>query len=382
MPAAEPKAVQVTVPALLSRIAEIAPTLEEGARQSEVACHLVDASVQALEAGGFFRLWWPQELGGPGAGLVDGIAVIEALAQVDTASAWNVAVGTTSGGAAGAYLPDQAVEAIFAGGPVIVAGQMAPIGQATPVDGGLRVTGRWSFGSGIHQATWVLGGVKIGEADGTPEAALVFVPRDQVQVDEESWQVMGLSGTGSCDYSMTDVFVPEGFWCSFPAPRRIRGGPAFDLHIPAQVIILHAGFAMGAARRSLREITQLARTKMRAFAPGSVGSRMTFQRDLAEAEARLTSACLYIYDVARRTEQAAPGDLPRLFLEGRAASRYVTDVALDIATWAYRNGGGTSLRLNSPLQRVVRDLMAASQHVFVDEIAYTAFGAQLLEVQS
>lgn len=378
---AKAQAQRVTVSDLLEKVGEIAPVLESGANESEAECHLAASSVEALHEAGFFKLWWPEELGGTGAGLADGVAVIEALAEVDTSSAWNVAVGTTHDGFAGAYLPEHAVETIFADERVVIAGQMAPVGQVERVNGGLKVSGRWSFGSGIHQATWVLGGVMLrDENDAAP--AVVFAPIEQAQVDEQSWKVAGLSGTGSCDYTMTDVHIPDGFWFSFPAPMRLRGGSVFDLSIPAQTIILHAAFPLGVARRSLREITELAKTKIRAFSKNSVGQRVTFHRDLAEAEAKLAAARLYVHDVARRTDAASPAEQAPLHLEGRSAARYATDVALDIATWAFRAGGGTSLRLNNILQRNVRDLMAASQHIFVDDVAYTGYGAHLLELQS
>ena len=159
-------------------------------------------------------------------------------------------------------------------------------------------------------------------------------------------------------------------------PESCVAATLFDLPVPAQVMVLHAGFAVGAARRSLNEITELARTKVRAFTKGSVAQSMAFQRELAEAHARVAAARLYVYDVARRMQDAVGRpEFTGLMLEGRAASRYATDVALDVATWAYRRGGGTSLRLDNPLQRIVRDLLAASQHVYVEESAYIAFGA-------
>ncbi len=382
MSAAEPKVQDLTVAVLLDRVREIAPILEGSAPESEAERHLADASVEAFHATELFKLWWPRELGGPGATVAEGIAVVEALAEIETVAAWNLAIGTTHGGFAAAYLADHAVKTIFSSERVVIAGQMAPLGSATRVEGGLQVSGRWSFGSGIHQSNWVLGGVKIEDGNGAVEPAVVYVPKAQAVVDEQSWKVAGLSGTGSADYTMTDVHIPDGFWHGFPMARRLRGESALDLPIPAQTITLHGAFALGAARRSLREITELAKTKMRAFSPGAVGGRMTFQRDLAESEARLAAARLYIYDIADRLQAATLPEMPRLFLETRAACRFVTDVALDIATWAFRTGGGNALRLNSPLQRILRDLMAASQHVFVDEIAYTGYGAQLLDVQS
>ena len=381
MPATDAVESRVTVADLLRRLATIAPILERSARESEDAQRLADASVAALREQGFFKLWWPETLGGVGADLVGGIAIVEALADVDTASAWNIGVGASSIGFAAAYLSDDAVNTIFADDRLVIAGQMAPMGKATRVDGGLRVSGRWAFGSGIRQATWVLGGATLQDGERS-EPIDVVAPIAQVTVDEQSWQVMGLSGTGSCDYSMNDVFIPEGYWFSFPAPRNLRGCALYDLPVPAQVMELHAGFALGAARRSLREITELAQTKVRAFTKNSVAQNPTFQRELAEAHARVASTRLYVYDVARRLQDAAgQEEMTGLMLEGRAASRYATDVALDVATWAYRRGGGTTLRLDNPLQRIMRDLLAATQHVYVEEMAYVSLGQALIGVQ-
>ena len=379
MPAAKPQVRPAGLDELLQRVREIAPVLEANARESEQSERLAGASVDALHSSGLFRFWWPAELGGHGCDLAEGIALIEAAAEVETSAAWNLTVGSLHSGFAGAYLADHAVEAVFADERLAIAGQMAPIGQATRVDGGLQVSGSWSFGSGIHQSNWVLGGAKL--EDGPP--VVVVVPRDQAIVDEGSWEVAGLSGTGSCNYTMTNAFVADGYWYTFPIAQRLRGGPVFDLSILAQSLVLHMGIPLGAARRSLDEITELAKTKIRAFSEGSVGRRNTFQRELAEAEAKFAAARLYVYDVARRTMEAAGGsEMPTLFLEGRAAARYVTDVAVEIATWAYRQGGGTSLRLESPLQRIMRDLLAAAQHVYVDDVAYTGFGGHLMGDQS
>jgi alkylation response protein AidB-like acyl-CoA dehydrogenase len=381
MPAVENATKNVTVHELLERVPAIAQVLEAGARESEDAARLVEASVHALRDNGFFRLWWPPELGGPGADVAGGIAVIDALAEVDTAAAWNLAVGTSSAGFAGAYLSDDAVQTIFNGEDVIIAGQMAPIGKAQHVDGGLRVSGRWSFGSGIQQSRWVLGGAMLDNAS-TPRPIIVVAPIAEATIDDASWQVMGLSGTGSCDYVLDDVIIPDGYWAAFPAPRRLRGHESFDLPIPGQVMVLHAGFAIGAARSSITEITELAKKKVRAFTKGSIAQNTTFQRELAESHARLAAASLYVYDVAARMQSAiGHPEVGGVMLEGRAASRYATDVAIDIATWAYRRGGGTSLRLQSPLQRILRDLLAASQHAYVEETAYTAMGANMIGLQ-
>jgi alkylation response protein AidB-like acyl-CoA dehydrogenase len=361
---------------LLDQVKKIEPIIQGGVRESESERRLARSSVEALHQSGLYKLWCPQSLGGPDADLVDAIAVVEAIADIDTTAAWNLAVGTLHNGFAGAYLADHAIEAVFSGEDLVIAGQMAPIGKATPVDGGLRVTGSWTFCSGVHQANWLLGGALLQEDDKPPKPIVIMAPVEQVAIDGSSWEVAGLAGTGSCDCAMDDVFIPEGFWYGFPKAQRIRGGAVFDLSIPAQTMLLHAGIPLGAASRSLREITDLARTKVRAFSSNSVAHRATFQRELSEAYAKFSAVRLYVYDVAKRL-QAAEEEGPAL-LEARAATRYVTDVALDIANWAYRSGGGSSLRLDNPLQHILRDLLAANQHIYVDETAYTIHGASMV----
>ncbi len=370
----------VTAQQLFDRIDDIAPVLRAGGREAERSGRLSQASIDALHSSGLFRFWWPAELGGAAASLSQGIATVERLAAVDTTAAWVVAVGSAHAGFVGAYLADHAIEEIFAGDEPVIAGQMAPMGQARRVDGGLRVTGAWSFGSGIRHANWVLGGATVTDDSGVPlEAVVVVAPIGAAIVDENSWQVAGLAGTGSCDYRLTDHFVPEGWWFAFPLAQRLRGAQVYDLPTPVQAVILHGGFVLGTARRSLDEIVALAAAKTRHRAVAPLGQHPTFQRDLAECQAKVAAARLYVHDAARRLDAAGDLDRSTVALETRAAGRYATDVAVEVTTWAYRCGGGTSLRLDHPLQQLLRDTFGATQHVFVDDAAYVNYGAALVQ---
>ncbi len=360
---------------LKANVADIAPCLQAGIRQSEAESRLADSSVAALHGADLYKLWWPEELGGPGVTLTEAVEIVETLAAAETTSAWNLAIGTIHSGFAGAYLSDAAVAAVFATPPVI-AGQLAPIGQAAVAAGGIRVTGQWSFGSGMHQSNWVLGGAMLADGEQKLGPVVFVAPRDTAAVDDASWQVAGLAGTGSCDYAINGALVPDGYWFGFPVAERKRGSRAYDLSLFAQSLQLHAGLPLGAGRRALEEITQLARTKKRSGNRNTLAERATFQTELATAHAKLAGARLHMYDCIARLEVAAQERdvLP----EARAAARYVTDVAFEVALWAYRQAGGSALRLESPLQHIVRDLMGATQHVFVDEATLTQHGAALL----
>ncbi len=369
------------VGAIKDSVGDIADILQTEARHAEDLGHLGPAAEAALRSTDLFRTWWPVELGGPGASVRDGIEVIERLAVVDTAAAWNVAVCTLGSGLAGAYLDDVAIDDIFADDLPLIAGQTAPVGQARPVDGGLVVSGSWRFGSGIRLAAWVKAGVIIERDDGSREAVIVVVPADRVTIDDGSWDVAGLAGSGSFDYRMESVHVPNGYWYRFPAAVPARGGPTFTLPIPGQLVILHAGFALGVAERCLDEVKALAGAKVRQFDTVAIATRPTLRFDLAAHSAKLSAARLLTYDVADRLLLAAgTPEIGPLMREMRAAARYVNDVALDLATWAYRQGGGAALHLDHPLQRLLRDILAATQHIYVDDQAYTDQGATLLGI--
>lgn len=364
-----------TVDQLKTCITNIAPCLQAGIAKSDTDARLADASVAALHDSGLYKLCWPEELGGPGLTLRETVEVMEALATVESTSAWNLAIGTIHSGFAGAYLSDEAVDTVFANDPVI-AGQLAPVGQASREPDGLRVSGQWSFGSGMHQSNWVLGGAMLSENDRKPRPIVFITPKKEAAVDENSWEVAGLSGTGSYDYKIESAHIPDGYWFTFPHARRLRGSHTYDLSQLAQSLPLHAGLPLGAARRALDEITTIARNKKRLGASSSIAERATFQKELACAHARLSGARLYMYDCLDRL--SATDSEEAVLIETRCAATHATDIALDVSLWAYRQAGGSALRRSSPLQHIVRDLMGATQHVFVDEPTLTTFGAALV----
>src|SRR5271167_1201470 len=168
------------------------------------------------------------------------------------------------------------------------AGSLTP-GKAVPVNGGYRVSGRWSWASGIRHADWVAGMTLVDGADG-PYPRMTVFPVGQVEI-HDNWHVSGLKGTGSCDFSVADLFVPEAFTFDMRTWETKRGGPLYQLGLPGLLINELAGFALGVGRRALDEIIQLARTKHRGYAkPTSLAERGVFQRSIGESDLRLRAA--------------------------------------------------------------------------------------------
>jgi alkylation response protein AidB-like acyl-CoA dehydrogenase len=291
-------------------------------------------------------------------------------------------VGATTVALPGAFLADGAVAEMFPGGRApLAAGCYMPTGLAIPQAGGYRVTGRWAFASGIRHAAWVSGTARVVQDGGPTGERRVFVVRtSDVQV-HDTWQVAGLRGTGSCDFSVADHFVRDAFTWDVERAAPTRGGALYRLGLPGFVANEHAAFALGVARRSLDEVTALAATKTRGLTPSRLAARPTFQRFLGEADLRLRAARALAVDLNEAAwDTVSRGALlsPRQHAELRSAAVLATEAALDVATRAFRYAGGSALYAASPLQQGLRDLHAGAQHFMVSDSAWEGLGQCLL----
>jgi alkylation response protein AidB-like acyl-CoA dehydrogenase len=332
----------------------------------------------------------PKALGGTEADPITQVEIFEEVARADGSAGWCLMIGAGLTGLAGAYLADEAVQTIFKTPHVLVAGHLVPRGQATKERGGYRVSGQWSFASGCRHATWILGNCLVqrnhepaGQHSILPEMRVMCIPKDQVQI-HDNWYVAGLKGTASCDYSITDLFVTEGFSFDLLNVRPRRGGPLYRLPFFTLAAPGHAGYALGVGRRALDEIVRIAETKLRFASSTSLAGRGAFQQALARAEASLRSARLFLIDTLGevwRTVYAGDDITFKQRALVRLAVTHATDVAADVVTQAYRYGGGGALFQSSVLQRCLRDMYAATQHVYVGDETYEMVARALLGVE-
>lgn len=368
--------------ALLQAVSDIRETLAGDADKSETLRTLPEASVTALTDAGLFAMKCPRELGGAEADPVTQLEVIEAVTYIDPTAGWCCLIGNGTLSVVAAFLPDDAIAQMFTGDrPPRMAGALMP-GKAFRVDGGYRVTGRWSWGSGIRYAEWV-GVLILVESDGAegPQPRMVVFPAEQAEI-YDNWRVAGLKGTGSCDFSVSDLFVPEVFTFGTMKWEPKRGGPLYKLGMPGLVINEHAGFALGVGQRALDEIIGLAKSKRRGYGKQiSLADRSVFQRTVAEGDLRLRAARGLMTEVFERAWQTVcEGRVPepQLQAEMRSAATFGTDVALDVTSTAFHNGGGSAVWLNSILQRCLRDLHVAASHLMVSDSSYENYGQFLL----
>ena len=361
---------------LRDAIESIRPVLADTERQAEEERKLPPDAVAALQGAGLFKLALPKEVGGLEVDPLSECEAYEAVARINTSAAWNLFVGNLHTAIPTVFAGDEGFAAMWGEGrAALCAGQYAPIGTGTRVDGGIRVTGRYSWGSGIDHANWVLSACML---DGAPVGFVV--PIDEVEV-LDNWYVAGLSGTSSTDYELKDVLVPDGFWFDWMEPEQRRGGPRYSTHILSQIAACHTGFALGAGERALEEVVRVAAVKKRMLQTTTVADRGVFQYELGRAYCQLHGARAYaaqtlgtLAEYQQDGSGLPDGEIARI----QAMVTYVTQVAIDAAMLAYRHGGGSALRLDSPIQRTLRDLLAAQQHVYAADNNFDALGVTLV----
>ncbi|MDQ1476225.1 MAG: hypothetical protein QOE62_1454 [Actinomycetota bacterium] len=374
---------------LVDEARALRPLIESEAARAEAESTTTSTVVDALAAAGLFWILVPRELGGAEAGIEDALAVFEELAYADGSTGWSAMANATSSAFAAIYTGDDAAKAMFnADGLGIHAGMLGPVGTARRADDGFVVTGRYQFGSGCGHATWFGAGTqevdahgeRLSDASGLPALRVVFLRPEQV-VLRGNWDVLGLAGTGSYDYTVDDQFVGEGF--SFPlltaTPR--RGGPTYNIGLFGIVASGHAGFALGVGARALDELLDLVPNKQRMGGFTPVADEQLFQHDYAMHDAALRSARAYVFDIFGASEATAlAGGAPSLVQQQRMrqATTYATRVAADAARFAYTWAGTSALRNGGVLQRCFRDIHAGTQHVYVDNNTLTAYTQTLL----
>lgn len=353
--------------------------VEREAAVSEQLRTLSPALVDALWDSGLMTYLNTPEAGGRAPGFAEAIETWIEMAAQDGSFGWTGIANMPSAAAASAYLPDAGFDEVF-GGPghrVTVAGQFFPNGTGTAVEGGYVLSGSWNFGSGTHHSEYIAAGffpVVDGEVEfdfARIQAALVH--RDDVEFTD-GWHVQGLCGTGSYDYSLHEVFVPEHRCFPLFAREPLRGeGPMFRMGMMPITAAGHAAWALGVSRSMLDDVAELALTKARMSDMDTLANRQTFQRSLAHHTGMWRAAHAGVLEAFCRVEaEVARGEAltPTMRADMRIAATYATEASREVAQWAHLAAGTTAIREGSRLERAFRDLYTGTQHAFISEKTY------------
>ncbi len=335
---------------------------------------------------GLFRLCNPKNYGGPGRSPVDYGRLVEALARYDGSTAWIVFIGITSALSACKLAPEKVTE-LLADPKTITAGVFAPMGRAVACredgENGFRLSGQWQWGSGSRNSGYILGGGLLvddaGElvelASGGPDMRSFLMPIENVEL-LDTWQVAGLKGTGSTDFRVQDVFVPESM-TSIPFNITDRSDPIHSFPLFAALGIGIGAMALGLASACMKEFLSMAMEKTPQGSTRSLAMKPATHRRVALATAQLRSARLYFYDAIQNAwDMTSQTNEPTVEARAdvRLATTHAVNASVEIIDSLYTLAGGTSVYLRSPIQRHFRDVHVATQHMMVNEATLELVG--------
>ena len=372
---------------LVAAARALAPLIRECRDEIETGRRLPARLVAAMHQAQLFKLYVPAEFGGLEMDPVTPMRVVEAIAEEDGATAWALMIGTTYGIWA-SYLAPEAAEEIFGAEDAVVAGALRPAGIARAVDGGFRVTGRWSFASGIDHCAWWNGGARVYDgdgprydADGRPVTVLVFFPAASGE-RIDTWETGGLRGTGSHDYAVDDLFIPASCTIDFAAvPRSL--GPLYRLPRQALLDNAMAVIPLGLARGAIDALIGIAGAARptASLSPTQLADRLTIQHEVGRAEAEYRAARAFLYQTVEQSWAAAQegrelstADLAVL----RLARTHATHAAVTAVDLMYSAAGGAAVYARNRLERMFRDIHTVTQHASMARANYEVSGRILL----
>ena len=375
----------------LGRAEELGPKLEAAGEDIERRRELPEAIVEALIERGLFRLLLPRALGGAELRPAAYVAVIEEIAKHDASTAWCLgqACGCTM---TSAYLDPEVAREIFGGERGIVAWGPPGPAKARAVPGGYCLSGNWSFASGSHHATWLGAHVAILAPDGTPQVrpdggpivrTLLF-PKTSAKF-ADIWHVVGLRGTGSDSYTVTDLFVPEKYTVLRDAAvKPCQPGLLYAFSSSNIYASGFAGVALGIARGALDAFVELARDKIPRGAKRTLRDNNVVQAQVSQSEARLRGARAFLLSSLDEIWREVSG-LKRLTMDHnttiRLASTWAIHQAREVVDMAYHAAGATAIFESNPFERRFRDIHTVIQQYQGRQAHFETVGQALLGLE-
>ncbi|CAA0114337.1 Flavin-dependent monooxygenase, oxygenase subunit HsaA [Halioglobus japonicus] len=347
-----------------------------------------DISLELARAG-FYRMGVPKAVGGLESPPALSSKVFETLATGDASAAWVAFIGATSGTTLSA-IPESAARKVFSAPETLITGVYAPTGRAEKTEGGFRVSGKWQWGSGSQNAAWVLGGCMLFEdgepmldQNGRPRMHMVLMPQSDVQF-LDTWHVSGLCGTGSLDYQVEGLFVPEDQVVGYLNREAEALSPLYAFPSFTFLALGIGAVCLGIARAAIDELLALALSKKRVGARKTVAEQQVSQIKLAQAEADLRSARLFYYDTLQEMWESAITGQPFLVEQRRNLRLATTNAVIrsvGVVDEMYNLGGGSAVYRGSRLQRHFRDIHVAKTHIMVSQSTLETIGAHFFGLE-
>ena len=376
----------------VTRVKTLGPAIAAAADEVEKGRELPPALVSALTGAGLFRLLQPRALGGAELTPMEFAEIMGEVASHDASTAWCVGQGNGCGMAAAFLEPPVAREIFGPDDGILAWGPPSSSAEVRKVPGGYRNTGSWSFASGSHNATWLgahiveqgADGKPLRRADGGTILRSLLFPKSAAKMTD-IWRVLGLKGTGSDMYGVTDLFVPDD--------HTVLHDPACHAHHPQHLYRFSfsslyasgfAGLALGVARAFYDSFVALAADKTPRGAKGTLRHDQVVQSQVAQASARLRSARAFLLMSLSEIWDAV-GESGEVTLDHaatiRLASTWAIKQAREVVNELYHAAGATAIFDEQPFERRFRDINTIAQQMQGAQRHFETVGGILLGLE-
>ena len=372
---------------LVERARALAPLIAGEADEIERTRRLTPDVVAALIENRLYRALLPQSLGGAEVPIDAFMQMLEEIAKADASTAWCLGQCGVCAMIAASLDHDTAHE-IFNTQPGILAwGAIAH--EARAVEGGYRVTARWDFASGSRQASWLGAHVRIvgadgvprKNADGSPEVRTILFPATSALL-HDVWQAIGLAGTGTDSYEVSDLFIPERFTAFRDVPSALRErGPLYRIGTGSTFSLGFAAVSLGVARATLDAGIALARAKHQSLAASTMRDNQAVQGLIGRTEGDLRAARTYLYATANAMwrDLSATGEFSAAHRSAvRLAATWTIHQSARVVDAAYHMAGATAVFRSNPFERRFRDMHAIAQQIQARDTHYEDVGKAIL----
>jgi len=377
----------IAIPDPATRARALAETIAAQADEIERTRRFPAALLDRLHEARLFRMLYPRSVGGEEVHPAAYVRAVAELSRADGSVGWCVSIANSTGLIA-PYLDLVAARHIFGAPRATCAWGPPNESRAVAVPGGYRVTGRWDFASGCRHASWIGAHGPVVEPDGSlrlnrwgrPTLRTWLFPAEQATI-LDTWNPIGLRGTASDSYTVSELFVPEAFSSTREDPElRREPGPLYAFPQQTLYVVGIASVALGIARGMLDAFVELAQQKT-PRGMGRLADSAVVQAEVARCEAKLGAARAYLLEALDEAyagaDDLAPIDVPARARVRLAGSHVITS-ALDVADCTYKAAGVDAIFPGSPFERRFRDIHTLSQQNQSRDAHYETIGQILL----
>ena len=358
---------------------ELLKDIEARRKEFREQRHISQDIIQRLQEIGLYRSFVPEQLGGDPISPSQFMQYIERISEADGSTGWVASFAFST-----KYLcslPEDSLRSIFKDNPDLVfAGATFPLQPAEVVEGGGKVRGRWPFGSGCMGASLVAVGISVPGNGKEVFHKMAVIPSDQISIDE-TWDTIGMTGTGSHTIVVDDVFVPDDMILLRDAPASIDA-PEYiypTVTLAAQVL---AVCGLGTARAAIDSIVKVAKNSKSITGAPTLGDREIVQMQIGQAEAKLQSARCWFYqttDDAWNTILSGEEITREQNLALRLSASHAAQMGSEVARMCFELSGTRAIFHTEPLSQFLTDSMVTAQHAFLTQGSFMNAGKVMFD---